>query len=155
MQINIIAVGTRLPDWAETAYSDYARRFPRELSVQLHAVRAEPRHSRTREQLVAAEQTRIEAKRGKNHCLVVLDERGSTLSTRRFAAQLEKWQMSGRGVDIVIGGPDGTAAAFRQQADMCIRLSEMTLPHALARVVLAEQLYRAWSLSAGHPYHRE
>lgn len=144
-----------MPNWVNAAWDDYAKRFPRELDVQLHAVKTEPRHSKTREQLVAAEQARIEAKRGKNHFLVVLDERGKDWDTQKLAKQLETWQMSGRGVDIVIGGPDGTDKAFRQQAEHCIKLSAMTLPHALARVVLIEQLYRAWSLQTGHPYHRE
>lgn len=155
MQINIIAVGTRMPDWADSAWKDYIKRFPREISVRLHAVKAEPRHSRTRAQLTAAEQARIMAQRGKNHWLAVLDERGKQLHTQQFSRQLQSWQMSGRGVDIVIGGPDGTSATLREQADTCISLSNMTLPHALARVVLIEQLYRAWSLSVGHPYHRE
>jgi 23S rRNA (pseudouridine1915-N3)-methyltransferase len=151
----IVAVGQRVPDWAQTAWDDYAKRFPHELKIELKAVKTEPRGSKTLETLYAAERARIEAAIPKGTRIVVLDERGTNLTTLALAGRLKDWQMGGGDVALVIGGPDGIEPAFRQAADERIRLSDMTLPHAFARVLLIEQLYRAWSINANHPYHRE
>ena len=151
----IIAVGLRVPDWAQTAWDDYAKRFPHELKVELKAVKTEPRGSKTLDTLYAAERARIEAAVPKGARIVVLDERGSNLTTQALAARLTDWQLGGSDLALVIGGPDGIEPAFRQTAHERIRLSDMTLPHAFARVLLIEQLYRAWSINANHPYHRE
>jgi 23S rRNA (pseudouridine1915-N3)-methyltransferase len=151
----IVAVGQRVPDWAQTAWDDYAKRFPHELKIELKAVKTEPRGSKTLETLYAAERARIEAAIPKGTRIVVLDERGTNLTTLALASRLKDWQMGGGDVALVIGGPDGIEPAFRQAADERIRLSDMTLPHAFARVLLIEQLYRAWSINANHPYHRE
>jgi len=155
MRLLIVAVGQRVPDWAQTAWDDYAKRFPSELRVELKAVKTEPRGSKTLEQLYAAERIRIEAAIPKGTRIVALDERGTTLTTVALASKLKSWQLEGDDVALVIGGPDGLDPAFRQSAHERIRLSDLTLPHAMVRVLLVEQLYRAWSINANHPYHRE
>ena len=155
MRLVIVAVGQRVPDWAQTAWDDYAKRFPHELKVELKAVKTEPRASKTVEALYAAERGRIEAALPKGCRIVALDERGSTLTTVALAHKLQHWQLEGDDVALVIGGPDGLDPAFKQAAHERIRLSDLTLPHAFVRVLLIEQLYRAWSINANHPYHRE
>jgi len=155
VRLVIVAVGQRVPDWAQTAWDDYAKRFPYELKVELKAVKTEPRGSKTVEALVAAERGRIEAALPKGCRIVALDERGTPLTTLALAAKLQKWQLESDDVALVIGGPDGLDPAFKQAAHERIRLSDLTLPHAMVRVLLIEQLYRAWSINANHPYHRE
>jgi 23S rRNA (pseudouridine1915-N3)-methyltransferase len=155
MKLVIVAVGQRVPDWAQSAWDDYAKRFPPELKVELKAVKTEPRGSKTLDTLLAAERERIEAAIPKNARIVALDERGTNLTTKALALRLTDWQLGGDDVALIIGGPDGLQPAFRQAAHERIRLSDLTLPHAMARVLLIEQLYRAWSVNAGHPYHRE
>jgi 23S rRNA (pseudouridine1915-N3)-methyltransferase len=155
VRLVIVAVGLRVPDWAQTAWDDYAKRFPHELRVELKAVKTEPRGSKTLETLYAAERSRIEAAIPKGARIVALDERGTTLTTVALAGKLNDWQLGGDDVALVIGGPDGLDPAFRKTAHERIRLSDLTLPHAFARVLLIEQLYRAWSINANHPYHRE
>ncbi len=155
MKLTIVAVGLRVPDWAQTAWDDYAKRFPPEIKVSIKAVKTEPRGSKTLDTLFAAERARIEAAIPKGSRIVALDERGTSLTTAALAARLKSWQLGGDDVALVIGGPDGLDPQFRQAAHERIRLSDMTLPHAFARVLLIEQLYRAWSINAGHPYHRE
>jgi 23S rRNA (pseudouridine1915-N3)-methyltransferase len=155
VRLVIVAVGQRVPDWAQTAWDDYAKRFPYELKVELKAVKTEPRGSKTVEALVAAERGRIEAALPKGCRIVALDERGTPLTTLALAAKLQIWQLESDAVALVIGGPDGLHPAFKQAAHERIRLSDLTLPHAMVRVLLIEQLYRAWSINANHPYHRE
>ena len=150
-----MAVGQRVPDWAQTAWDDYAKRFPFELKVELKTVKTEPRASKTLETLYAAERQRIEAAIPKGSRIVALDERGTNLTTVALAAKLRHWQLEGDDVALVIGGPDGLDPAFKQGAHERVRLSDLTLPHAMVRVLLIEQLYRAWSINANHPYHRE
>ncbi|MFT6590700.1 MAG: 23S rRNA (pseudouridine1915-N3)-methyltransferase [Rhodoferax sp.] len=155
MRLIIVAVGQRVPDWAQTAWDDYAKRFPYELKVELKTVKTEPRGSKTVEALYAAERARIEAVIPRGCRIVALDERGSNLTTVALAQKLQHWQLESDDVALVIGGPDGLDPAFKQAAHERIRLSDLTLPHAMVRVVLIEQLYRAWSINANHPYHRE
>jgi 23S rRNA (pseudouridine1915-N3)-methyltransferase len=155
MRLLVVAVGQRVPDWAQAAWDDYAKRFPPELRLELKAVKTEPRASRTRASLLAAERERIEAAIPKGARVVALDERGTALTTMALAAKLQAWPLENDVVALVIGGPDGLDPAFRQAAHERVRLSDLTLPHAMVRVLLAEQLYRAWSINAGHPYHRE
>lgn len=155
MKLLIVAVGQRMPDWAQSAYDDYAKRFPPELRVEIKTVKTETRGSKTLETLLVAERERIQAVLPRGCRVVVLDERGSALTTQALAEQLRGWQLDATDVALVIGGPDGLEPAFRATAHQRIRLSDLTLPHALARVLLIEQLYRAWSINAGHPYHRE
>jgi len=159
MKLVIVAVGQRLPDWAQTACDDYAKRFPPDFKVEIKTVKTEPRGSKTLDTLYAAERERIQAaiqsSCGKGVRVVALDERGSTVTTAALAGKLKQWQLDGVDVALVIGGPDGLDPVFKQGAHERIRLSDLTLPHAFARVLLLEQLYRAWSINAGHPYHRE
>jgi len=155
MKLAVVAVGQRVPDWAQAAWDDYAKRFPPELRVELRAVKTEARASKSLEAIFAAERQRIEAAIPKGARLVVLDERGTSLTTMALAQRIKDWQMGGDDVALVIGGPDGLDPEFKRAAHERIRLSDLTLPHAMVRVLLVEQLYRAWSINAGHPYHRE
>ena len=155
MRLTIVAVGLKVPDWAQTAYDDYAKRFPPEIKVELKAVKTEPRASRTLDTLLLAEKSRIEAAIPRGTHIVALDERGTSVTTLALAERLKAWQLSGDDVAIVIGGPDGLEPAFKKGAHERLRLSDLTLPHAMVRVLLIEQLYRAWSVTINHPYHRE
>ncbi len=156
MRLVIVAVGQRLPAWADVAIADFAKRLPPEWHFEARPVKAEPRRSgKTVAQLLAAEAQRIAAAIPKGARRVVLDERGSRRTTPELAARLRAWLAGARDVALVIGGPDGIDPAFAADADETLRLSDLTLPHALARLILVEALYRAWSLDAGHPYHRE
>ncbi len=156
MRLIVVAVGQRVPDWARTAWDDYAKRFPPELKVTLKAIKTEPRSGgKTTAQVMAAERARIDAATPKGAHVVALDERGSAVTTAALAVRLARWQGQGGDVALLIGGPDGLDPALRQAAHERIRLSDLTLPHALVRVLLIEQLYRACSVNAGHPYHRE
>lgn len=155
MKLRVVAVGQRVPAWAQTAWDDYAKRFPAELLLELRTVKTEPRGSRTLEGLLAAERQRIEAALVRNSRVVALDERGDALTTVALSQRLRQWQRAGDDVALVIGGPDGLDPAFKAAAHERIRLSDLTLPHAMVRVLLVEQLYRAWSILANHPYHRE
>jgi 23S rRNA (pseudouridine1915-N3)-methyltransferase len=156
MKLLLVAVGQRLPGWAETAYDDYAKRFPPELRLELKALKTEPRtNGKPVDALMAAERTRIEAALPRGCRRVVLDERGARVTTAQLAERLAAWQLDGRDVALIVGGPDGLDPAVRESADEKLRLSDLTLPHAFVRVMLAEALYRAWTLSIGHPYHRE
>jgi len=155
MRLTIVAVGQKVPDWAQIAYDDYAKRFPPELKVELKAVKTEPRASKTLDTLLLAEKSRIEAAMPRGTHIVALDERGTSVTTVALAERLKAWQLLGADVAIVIGGPDGLDAGFKKAAHERLRLSDLTLPHAMVRVLLIEQLYRAWSITINHPYHRE
>jgi len=155
LKLSVVAVGLRLPAWAQSAWDEYAKRFPPELRLELKAVKTETRGSRTSAGLLQAERERIVAAIPAGNRIVVLDEHGSSLTTQALAQRLTQWQLLGDDVALVIGGPDGLEPAFKQAAHERLRLSDLTLPHAMARVLLVEQLYRAWSINANHPYHRE
>ena len=156
MKLWLVAVGQRQPAWADAAYEDFEKRFPPELRLVLKAVKAEPRGGgKTAEQMMQAEALRIEAALPKGVRRVVLDETGSRVTTLQLAERLRQWMGDGRDVALVIGGPDGLAEPLKQGADERLRLSDLTLPHAFARVLLAEALYRSWTVMVGHPYHRE
>lgn len=156
MRLVIAAIGQRQPAWAEAAYDDFAKRFPPELRLELKALKAEPRTSgKPAAVLMAAEAQRIEAAIPKGARRVVLDERGTRLTTVALAERLRFWMGDGRDVAFLIGGPDGLDPALKASGDETMRLSELTLPHAFVRILLAEGLYRAWSLTVNHPYHRE
>ncbi len=155
MKLWLVAVGQRQPAWAEAAYQDFAKRFPPELRLELKACKAEPRAGRSAAQLMAAEGRRIEAALPRGVRRVVLDEHGERRTTLQLAARLQAWMGDGRDVALIVGGPDGLASEIKASADETLRISDLTLPHAFVRVLLAEALYRAWSVSANHPYHRE
>jgi 23S rRNA (pseudouridine1915-N3)-methyltransferase len=155
MKLLVVAIGQRQPAWADSAWDDFAKRFPPEMRLELRALKAEPRSGKSAAQCMAAEAARIESALGKGVRRVVLDERGTRLSTAQLAQRLAFWRGDGRDVAFLVGGPDGLDAPLKATADETLRLSDLTLPHAFVRVMLAEALYRAWSLSEGHPYHRE
>ena len=155
MKLLLIAVGQRPPAWAQLAYEEFAKRFPPEMRLQLKSVKAEPRQGRSQVQVLALEAARIEAACPKGARRVVFDERGERLSTAQLAARLQAWAHDARGVALLVGGADGLDPALKAGADESIRLSDLTLPHALARVLVAEALYRAWTVTVNHPYHRE
>ena len=156
MKLLVVAVGTRMPGWVSAGFDEFARRMPRELPLQLVEIKAEPRTSgKTVEAMQAAEAARIEAALPARCRRVILDERGTDLTTLALARRLEGWQADGADVALIVGGPDGLAPALKAGAHESVRLSSLTLPHALVRPLLAEALYRAWSVLRNHPYHRE
>ena len=155
MKLFLVAVGQRQPAWTEAAYDDFAKRFPAEMRLELKAVKAEPRSSKTPEQLMAAEASRLSAALPKGVRRVVLDEHGTRLTTVQLSQRMKAWMGDGRDVAFIVGGPDGLDVALKQSADETLRLSDLTLPHAFVRVWLAEALYRAWTVMVNHPYHRE
>ncbi|MBK1687856.1 23S rRNA (pseudouridine(1915)-N(3))-methyltransferase RlmH [Rubrivivax gelatinosus] len=156
MKLLVVAVGQRQPAWADEAWADFAKRFPPEMRLELKALKAEPRAGgKTAAQCMAAEAARFEAALPRGVRRVILDERGTRLDTAKLAERVQAWRGEGRDVALLIGGPDGLDPALKASADETLRLSDLTLPHAFARVLLAEALYRAWTLATGHPYHRE
>ena len=156
MKLFVAAVGTRMPDWVEAGFQEYAKRFPRDCALDLIEVRAEPRTTgKTPAAMMEQEATRLRQAIPPRTRLVILDERGEDMTSRRLAERLQKWQDGGDDVAFVIGGPDGLAPILKQSAHETMRLSSLTLPHAMVRVMLAEALYRAWSLLNNHPYHRD
>ncbi len=156
MRWRLIAVGTRMPRWVDEAFADYARRLGSKLALGLDEL---PPASRTAARgaasAVRAEGERLIAKLRPGEFAAALDERGEQLSTRELAGWVASRQRDGRDVAFLIGGPDGLDPGVRERSDFLWSLSRLTLPHALVRVVLAEQLYRAHTLLAGHPYHRD
>jgi 23S rRNA (pseudouridine1915-N3)-methyltransferase len=156
VKLLVLAIGQRQPDWADAAVAEFAKRFPPDMRLELKALKAESRQGgRTAEQCMAAEATRLSDACPKGAHRVVLDERGTRHTTTALAGRLGAWRGEGRDVALFIGGPDGLDPTLRAAADETLRLSDLTLPHALARVLLVEALYRAWTLHTGHPYHRE
>lgn len=155
MRVRIVAVGTKMPAWVDAAVADYLRRLPPEWRVEWREVRAEARGaSGDALTWMQREAVRIRAALPEGARLVALDERGADDDSIAFARRTREWQRDARPVAIVIGGPDGLDRSLLEEADEKLRLSSLTLPHALVRVVLAEQLFRAWSIGSGHPYHR-
>ena len=155
MHIHLIAVGTRMPAWVTSGYEEYARRLPRECRLKLIEI---PLSKRRKTQ--SAEKNRQEEGRvmlaavPDGATLIALDVRGKTWSTEVLATRLQDWLQAGRNIALLVGGPDGLADECLSRADLRWSLSALTLPHALVRVLLAEQLYRAWTVIQGHPYHR-
>ena len=155
MHIRLLAVGDRQPSWVDDAFGIYTGRFPRGWKFQLDVIPTVRRSKNDKSrQAMQAEGELIAAKLSPTEQVVLLDERGKQLSSKSLAAKLTDWQSDGRDLCFIIGGPDGVSDAVRQRADMMWSLSQLTLPHGMARAVLSEQLYRAWSLQTGHPYHR-
>ena len=155
MKLGILAVGHKLPEWVARGCGEYIKRMPRELPVACVDIKPEPRGAKSREQLLAAEHVRLQAALSGFRRIVALDERGVDLTTLQLAQHLEDWMHAGGDTAFVIGGADGLDEALKRRADVIIRLSSLTLPHAMARLVLCEQLYRAVSVVKRHPYHRE
>jgi len=155
MKITIIAVGAKMPAWVDTAWDDYAKRLPPDWSVQLKEIKPEPRTSgKTAAQLMAAEAKRIHSAIPEQSVRIALDENGKDLSTEKFSQIVQTWQNNSQPLALLIGGPDGLDPELKANCSGLLRLSSMTMPHPLVRVVLIEQLYRAWSILVNHPYHR-
>ena len=144
-----------MPDWVESACSEYLKRMPREASIEIVEIKPDKRASGKNAEVVQeAEAKRILEAAGKDY-LIALDERGQEVTTVQLAARMETWLTSGRDIALVIGGADGLHASVKSRADWLWGLSKLTLPHGMVRVLLAEQLYRAWTVIQHHPYHRE
>jgi 23S rRNA (pseudouridine1915-N3)-methyltransferase len=155
VKLVIVAVGNRMPRWVETAWTDYAQRLPSDCALELREIKPEPRTSgKTPGQMMTAEAKRIESSIPLSALRIALDEHGRDLTTTTLAKTLEHWRGQSRDVAFLIGGPDGLDVSLKASCDGLIRLSSLTLPHPMVRILLAEQLYRAWSILNGHPYHR-
>jgi 23S rRNA (pseudouridine1915-N3)-methyltransferase len=155
MRLRIVALGQRMPSWVAEAVADYAKRLPRETPLDVVELKPAARdRGRTVAQMLA-EEARAIAAACAGATVVALDERGAPWTTRELADRLARWRAEGRDVAFVIGSADGLDASVKSGAAAVAAVSAMTLPHGLVRVILAEQLYRAASLLAGHPYHRE
>lgn len=156
MQLIIAAVGHKMPAWIETGFAEYAKRMPPELRIVLKEVKPVERSGSktTPAAAMAQERERIEAVLPKSVRIIALDERGKDLTSVGLSQQLEQWQRDGRDTAFLIGGADGLDPELKARAEGMIRISSMTLPHGIVRVMLAEQLYRAWTITQNHPYHR-
>ncbi len=144
-----------MPDWVLAAWDDYAKRLPADWSSSLKEIKPEPRTSgKTAQQMMLAEAKRLEAALPEHFIRIGLDEQGKDLTTQMFASKLQTFHNASQNIAIVIGGPDGLDSAFKASCQGLIRLSSMTMPHPMVRVVLIEQIYRAWSILVNHPYHR-
>ena len=155
MQLIIAAVGHKMPAWIEAGFAQYSKRMPPEMRIQLKEIKPIERSgSKTAETAMAQERTKIEAVIPKGARIIALDEHGRDLSSVQLSQHLTQWQQGGGDVVFVIGGADGLDPQFKASAEMLIRISSLTLPHGMVRIMLAEQLYRAWSITQNHPYHR-
>ncbi|MFA5703741.1 23S rRNA (pseudouridine(1915)-N(3))-methyltransferase RlmH [Advenella sp. RU8] len=155
MKLIVIAVGTRMPAWVETAWEDYAKRMPADCAIELKEIKPEPRTTgKTPQQMMQAEARRIESAIPASALRIALDEHGKDLTTMDLSSRLDQWRSGGQDVAFLIGGPDGLDSELKKSCSGMIRLSSLTLPHPMVRIVLAEQLYRAWAILVNHPYHR-
>lgn len=156
MNITVLAVGNKMPDWVETAVGEYAKRFGRDIRYTIKEIKPEKRSSGIgAAQGMAAEEKRIREALPQGAYIVALDERGRAPTSTELAGLLQQWQQNGRHVCFIIGGADGMSDALKQDAHLLMRLSNLTLPHGMVRVLLSEQLYRAAAILQQHPYHRE
>jgi len=160
LKLHILAIGHKPPDWVVAGFEDYARRMPREARIQLTEIKPAPRSRQAPSaaavaRILEAEKSRLVAALPPGCVRIALDERGKPLSTADLARRLTAWMQGGRDVAFLIGSADGLDQELKADADLLLSLSAMTLPHAMVRVLLAEQLYRAMSMIQNHPYHRE
>jgi len=156
VHIRLQSVGDRQPSWVDSAFDGYVQRLPRQWQFRHDSIGTAQRNKGAAAGIAkVAEGTKILAKIKPAEFVVVLDERGTQFSSKELAGRLDEWQTIGQDLVFVIGGPDGVSTDCLQRANLRWSLSRLTLPHGLARVLFAEQLYRAWSLTTGHPYHRE
>ena len=154
MRLRVLAVGQKMPAWVEDGVAEYSRRMPKEYAVEWVDIAPAKRGKGSPQRYREKEGEVILSRLAKTDLLVALDVSGSTISTEKISDRFDQWQMQGQHVTIVIGGPDGLDAAVLQRAAEQWSFGRITLPHPLVRIILAEQLYRAWSVQAGHPYHR-
>jgi 23S rRNA (pseudouridine1915-N3)-methyltransferase len=155
MRVKVVAVGTRLPGWQQQGFQEYAKRLPRECAMTCTEIPAATRgKSRPTKQMIEKESDRLLAAVAGNDYVIALDQRGTQYTTEDLSGLLDTWLGQGRDLALLIGGADGLSDACRARANLHWSLSDLTLPHGLVRVMAAEQIYRAWSILRGHPYHR-
>ena len=154
MKLKLLAVGTRMPQWVETGFNEYHKRMPAELKLETIEIPLSPKCKGSANPSKESQGQAILKHIGKQDRVVALDVLGKSMSTESLATQLANWQMNGQDICLLIGGPDGLSAECLQRADTKWSLSDLTLPHPLVRVLLMEQLYRAWTINQNHPYHR-
>lgn len=156
MRIHLIAVGKRMPGWVRENYNEFNKRLPKEYHLNLIEITPAVRSkSRSTTKVIAEEEKKLKEAIPKGALVIALDEKGKQYTSNQLADNLESWSQQRRGMCLVIGGADGLSASFKKSADVLWSLSALTLPHALVRVIVAEQIYRAWSILNNHPYHRE
>ncbi len=155
MRLKLVCVGQKMPGWVTEGYQEYARRMPRELPLELIEI-AMPHRGKNPDinRLMRQEADAVLAATGDSDYVVALEVGGRPWSTETLSRQLESWQLDGRDISFLVGGADGLHPACRERADQQWSLSPLTLPHPLVRILLAEQLYRAWTITRNHPYHR-
>ena len=146
MKLWVVCVGHKMPQWVETATQDYVKRMPRECAIEIKELKPDLSP--------AKEAVKIREAIPKGAYIIALDERGIDISTAQMAKQMDGWRLLGTDIALLIGGADGLDAQLKKEAHTMWRLSSLTMPHAMARVLLVEQLYRAWTILQGHPYHR-
>lgn len=154
MKLKLLAVGTRMPSWVEAGFEEYHKRMPAELKLDLIEIPLSPKGKGSANQSKDAQGQALLKAINKQDRVIALDVLGKSMTTESLATQLSNWQMNGQDVCLLIGGPDGLSAECLARADMKWSLSDLTLPHPLVRVLLMEQLYRAWTINKNHPYHR-
>lgn len=155
MKLQLIAVGTKMPDWVTAGFQEYQRRFPKEITLELIEIPAGKRGKNADIPRILDKEGELTLAAAGKSRIVTLDLPGKNWTTQQLAEQLEHWKQDGRDVALLIGGPEGLSPACKAAAEQSWCLSALTLPHPLVRIVVAESLYRAWSLTANHPYHRE
>jgi 23S rRNA (pseudouridine1915-N3)-methyltransferase len=156
MRIQLVAVGTKMPDWVKTGYLEYSRRFPSDMPLQLTEIPAGKRGKNADVKRILQKEAELSLNAvPKGNKIVALEVLGKPWDTPKLASNMNAWQMDGRDVSLLIGGPEGMAKECRDAAEQLWSLSALTLPHPLVRIIVAESLYRAWSLNNNHPYHRE
>ena len=156
MRLTIIAIGQRMPSWVDSAYAEYARRFPRSFTLNLKEIPALKRgRNADIESIKQREGEALLAATKQSGFQIALDERGKQWTTRELSEQMKGWMQNGRDIEFLVGGPDGLAMKCLKSVDRKWSLGRLTMPHPLVRVVLAEQLYRAWTMTQNHPYHRQ
>lgn len=155
MKINLIAIGTKMPDWVVTGFTTYTKRLPHSLKLNLIEVEG-PKHHKNgaATQWLAEEAKRLLEAVPTGSDIIALDRQGKALTSTELSTQLERYQDEGRDISLLVGGPEGLDATCLKQAHATWSLSALTLPHPLVRVMIAEQIYRSWSIMTGHPYHR-
>ena len=156
MQFDLIAIGKRMPAWIDSAFCEYSKRLPESINFNLIEVAPATRSkNKNLEQLKKIEEEKINAVIASNNLIIALDEKGKTISSNSLSVQLQTWMDDQQHISILIGGADGLSLSIKNKADQIWSLSEMTLPHGLVRIIMIEQLYRAWSIINRHPYHRK
>lgn len=156
MQIDLIAVGKKMPTWIESGFKEYAKRLPKNINFKLIEITPATRSKNNNaDNYKQKEQEKIEAVLSTKSIIIALDERGKSINSQQLANQLQSWNDDNQHISLIIGGADGLSEPLKKKATQLWSLSAMTLPHGLVRVMIAEQIYRAWSITQNHPYHRE